>query len=36
LTPFSGLIDKKRKEVVGLNLPVGMICLSYGVIWCND
>lgn len=36
LTPFSKLVDKKIKEVVGLNLPVDMICTSHGVIWRKD
>lgn len=36
LTPFSALVDKKIKEVVGLNLPVDMICTSHGVIWRDD
>jgi flavorubredoxin len=33
LTPFSGLVTKKIKEVLGLNVPVKMICPSHGVIW---
>jgi anaerobic nitric oxide reductase flavorubredoxin len=33
LTPFSQMVDKKIKEVVGFNLPVDMICPSHGVIW---
>lgn len=33
LTPFSKLVDRKIKEVVGFNLPVDMICPSHGVIW---
>ncbi|MBI4634460.1 MAG: anaerobic nitric oxide reductase flavorubredoxin [Deltaproteobacteria bacterium] len=36
LTPFSKLVDKKIKEVVGLNVPVDMICTSHGVIWRKD
>ncbi|MFC1962650.1 anaerobic nitric oxide reductase flavorubredoxin [Chloroflexota bacterium] len=36
LTPFSKLVEKKIKEVVGLNLPVDMICTSHGVIWRDD
>ena len=31
LTPFSRLVAKKIEEVVGLNLPVSMICPSHGV-----
>lgn len=33
LTPFSPLVIKKIREVLGLNLPVDMICPSHGVIW---
>jgi flavorubredoxin len=33
LTPFSKMVDKKIKEVVGLGLPVSMICPSHGVLW---
>lgn len=33
LTPFSKLVTAKIKEVVGMNLPVDMICPSHGVIW---
>lgn len=33
LTPFSSLVVKKIKEVLGFNLPVDMICTSHGVIW---
>ncbi|HEX3078782.1 MAG TPA: anaerobic nitric oxide reductase flavorubredoxin [Lachnospiraceae bacterium] len=33
LTPFSGLVTKKIKEVLGFNLPLSMICPSHGVIW---
>ncbi|HLA27563.1 MAG TPA: anaerobic nitric oxide reductase flavorubredoxin [Syntrophales bacterium] len=36
LTPFSKLVDRKIKEVIGLNLPVDMICTSHGVIWRKD
>jgi anaerobic nitric oxide reductase flavorubredoxin len=36
LTPFSRLVDKKIKEVVGFNLPVDMICTSHGIIWRNN
>jgi len=32
LTPFSKLVAKKIQEVVGLGLPVDMICTSHGVI----
>jgi anaerobic nitric oxide reductase flavorubredoxin len=36
LTPFSRLVDRKIKEVVGLNVPVDMICTSHGIIWRKD
>ncbi len=36
LTPFSAFVDKKIKEVVGLNVPVDMICPSHGVMWRKD
>ena len=36
LTPFSRLVDRKIKEVVGFNLPVDMICTSHGIIWRKD
>jgi anaerobic nitric oxide reductase flavorubredoxin len=36
LTPFSKLVDRKIKEVVGLNLPVAMIAPSHGIIWRDD
>lgn len=36
LTPFSKIVERKIKEVVGLNLPVEMICTSHGIIWRHD
>ncbi len=36
LTPFSKLVERKIKEVVGMNVPVNMICTSHGVIWRKD
>lgn len=36
LTPFSRLVDRKIKEVVGLNLPVDMICPSHGILWRDN
>ncbi len=36
LTPFSPMVIKKIKEVLGFNLPVGMICTSHGIIWRNN
>ncbi len=36
LTPFSKLVENKINEVIGLNVPVNMICTSHGVIWRED
>lgn len=36
LTPFSALVTKKIHEVLGLNVPVQMICPSHGVIWRDE
>jgi flavorubredoxin len=36
LTPFSAMVDRKIREVVGLGLPVDMICTSHGVIWRDN
>lgn len=36
LTPFSKLVDKKIKEVVGLGLPVAMIAPSHGIVWRDN
>lgn len=36
LTPFSKMVTKKIEEVVGLGLPVDLICTSHGVIWRKD
>ncbi|HEY3425592.1 MAG TPA: anaerobic nitric oxide reductase flavorubredoxin [Negativicutes bacterium] len=36
LTPFSKMVDRKIKEVVGFNLPVNLICPSHGVIWRDN
>lgn len=33
LTPFSPMVTKKIKEVLGFNLPLDMICTSHGIIW---
>ena len=33
LTPYSGFVTKKIHEVLGMNLPLSMICPSHGVIW---
>lgn len=36
LTPFSPLVTKKIHEVLGLNVPVSMICTSHGIIWRDN
>jgi len=36
LTPFSRLVENKIKEIVGMNLPIAMICPSHGVIWRDN
>ncbi len=36
LTPFSLQVARKIKEILGLGLPVDMICPSHGVIWRDD
>ncbi len=36
LTPFSKLVTAKIKEVVGLGVPVDMICPSHGIIWRDN
>jgi len=36
LTPFSPLVTRKINEVLALNVPVGMVCPSHGVIWRSD
>lgn len=36
LTPFSPLVIKKITEVLGFNVPVGMICPSHGIIWRDN
>lgn len=33
LTPFSKLVERKINEIVGLKLPVDLICTSHGVVW---
>ena len=35
LAPFSPLVNRKVKEILGMNLPVKMICPSHGIIWRN-
>lgn len=36
LTPFSKMVDRKIKEVVGLNLSVEMICPAHGILWRDN
>lgn len=36
LTPFSSLVGRKIEEVLGLDLPVDVICTSHGVIWRDN
>ena len=36
LTPFSGFVEKKIKEVLSFGLPVDIICTSHGVIWRDN
>lgn len=33
LTPFSPMVTRKIKEILGFNLPLDMICTSHGIIW---
>ncbi|MGI6238594.1 MAG: flavodoxin domain-containing protein, partial [Christensenellales bacterium] len=36
LTPFSAQVTKKIHELLGMNLPISMICPSHGVIWRRE
>jgi flavorubredoxin len=36
LTPFSKFVTNKINEVVGLNVPLNMICPSHGIIWRDN
>lgn len=36
LTPFSGFVTKKIKEVVDMGLPINIICTSHGIIWRDN
>ncbi|MGB7606754.1 MAG: anaerobic nitric oxide reductase flavorubredoxin [Lutisporaceae bacterium] len=36
LTPFSKFVEKKINEILGLGLPVNMICPSHGIIWRDN
>lgn len=33
LSPFSPMVTRKIKEILGMNLPITLICPSHGVIW---
>lgn len=33
VAPFGNFVTKKIEEIVGMNLPVDLICTSHGVIW---
>jgi len=35
LCPFSPMVTRKVNEILGMNLPLRMICPSHGVIWKN-
>lgn len=36
LTPFSPMVIRKIKEILGFNLPLDMICTSHGIIWRDN
>ncbi len=36
LTPFSKFVEKKIDEILGLGVPVDMICPSHGIIWRDN
>ena len=36
IAPFSPLANRKVKEILGMKLPVKMICPSHGIIWRNN
>lgn len=36
LTPFSPMVIRKIREVLGFNLPLDMICTSHGIIWRDN
>lgn len=36
LSPFSPMALRKVKDVLGMNLPIDMICPSHGVIWKDN
>jgi anaerobic nitric oxide reductase flavorubredoxin len=36
LTPFNTFVANKIKEIVGMNLPLDMICPSHGILWRDN
>ena len=36
LNPFSPMVTKKIRQILGMNLPLAMICPSHGVIWRDN
>ena len=36
LNPFSTMVTRKVNEIVGMNLPLKMICPSHGIIWRDN
>ncbi|SFQ44029.1 anaerobic nitric oxide reductase flavorubredoxin [Caldicoprobacter faecalis] len=36
LTPFSGFVTKKIKEIMDMGLPIDIICTSHGIIWRDN
>lgn len=36
LTPFSAILTRKLKEVIGLNLEIDILATSHGVIWRDN
>ena len=36
LAPFNAMVGRKVKEILGMNLPLKMICPSHGIIWRNN
>ena len=36
LSPFNPMVTRKVKEILGMNLPITMICPSHGVIWKDN
>ncbi|HBM74082.1 MAG TPA: MBL fold hydrolase [Clostridiaceae bacterium] len=36
LSPYSPMVTKKVKEILGMNLPIDLICPSHGIIWRDN